>query len=212
MKTCNLGELAEVLGVNRSTVNDWLGQGCPYLEKPDQSRGIGWKFSVAAVVAWLRKRDVDRAISDTSKMDIDEARLRKTAAEAALAELELAKQRGEVVSITVVTEIVGEQLSACKAKLLTLPSRAAPLVAPLIDRIECRDILDGVVREVLDELVGYAGGSGERPADPAQGDTEDDSGADESAAETDGERVGRRLSPPQRGKQRRARTVDHRSQ
>jgi hypothetical protein len=41
-----------------------------------------------------------------------------------------------------------------RSKLLNLPSRLAPLVAPLTDPEECRAAMDAEMREVLEELSG----------------------------------------------------------
>lgn len=205
----SLLELAGLLGVNRSTVTTWLGQGCPFVERADRAQGKEWKLSLPDVVGWLRKRDVDQAIGDTSKLDIDEARRRKIAAEAALAELELAKQRGEVVAISVVEDVVGEQLSACRARLIAWPTKCGPLVAPITDVTECTAILDRIMREAADELVGYATGieGAEEPVE--ESGSPPDQGAAAPAAETDGQRVGRRKPKAVSGSKRRARPVDH---
>jgi phage terminase Nu1 subunit (DNA packaging protein) len=205
--------MAGLFGVTRQTVDRWLKQGCPFVEKADRDRGREWQLSLPAVVEWREKRAVEQAIGDTSKLGIDEARRRKTAAEAALAELELARQRGEVVSLAVVANVIGDQLSACKARLLSIPTKISPLVATATDVQECRDLLDGAVREALDEITGLDGTGRDRPADFThhRGDEGDDLGADESAAESDGEPVGGSLPKAKPRGQRRARPVEHSS-
>lgn len=50
------------------------------------------------------------------------------AAEAALVELELAKEQGAVVSIDDVSKEVSANYSALRAKLLSLPSKTASLI------------------------------------------------------------------------------------
>ena len=209
MQTFSMNELAGLLGVTRQTVDRWLKQGCPYVEKADRDRGREWQLSLPGVVEWRERRAVEQAVGDTSKLDIDEARRRKTAAEAALAELELSKLRSEVVSLSVVSEVIGDQLSACRARLLSLPTKIAPLVAPLTNIIECRDAIDAAVREALDEISGYDGVGGDRPADIPHGrdDETDNFGADEIAAEVDSQPVGRPISKAKRGGQRGTRPV-----
>lgn len=210
-QTFSMNELAGLLGVTRQTVDRWMKQGCPFVEKADRDRGREWSLSLPAVVEWREKRAVELAIGDTSKLDIEEARRRKTAAEAALAELDLAKQRGEVVSLAVIANVIGDQLSSCKARLLSIPSKVSPLIAATVDVQECRDLLESAVREALDEITGLDGYRGDRPADFAhdRNDDGDDPGPDEGATHANGKRVGRPVSKAKPGGKRRAGTVDH---
>lgn len=191
-QTFSLTEVAALLGKHRNTISKWIGQGCPYVEKADRDRGKEWQLSLPAVMDWREKYAVEQAVGDTSKLDIDEARRRKTVAEAALAELELSKQRGEVVSLEVVSTVVGDQLSACKARLVAIPTKVAPVLVSVTDVTECRDIIDAAVREALNELSGYDGAGGSRPSNRRYGsdDEGDDSGEAEAAAAPDRKRVG----------------------
>lgn len=209
-QTYSLKELSGLLGVHRNTVAKWLDQGCPFVEKADRNTGKEWALSLPDVIEWQRNKAVEAAIGDTAKLDVDEARRRKIAAEAALAELDLAERRGHVVRIDVVMQIIGDQLSNCRAKLLALPTKAAPLMVPLDSVLECRDVLDGLVREALDELTGYdGGGSGATATDGDGGTAGDDGRADEASAETDGESVGGSLPQAKPRGKRRARPVDN---
>ena len=76
-QTFSLNELAGLVGVTRQTVDRWLKQGCPFVEKADRDRGKEWRLSLPAVIEWREKRAVEQAIGDTSRLDIDEARRRK---------------------------------------------------------------------------------------------------------------------------------------
>ena len=128
-QTFSLVEVAGLLNVTRQTIDRWLKNGCPFVERADRNRGKDWQLSLPDVVAWREQRAVQAAIGDTSTLGIDEARRRKVAAEAALAELELAKQRGEVVSIDVALQVIGDQLAVCRSRLLNLPTKLGPIVA-----------------------------------------------------------------------------------
>ena len=57
-------------------------------------KGDQWRFDSAAVVSWLRERERSSALGEVAQIDEGEARRRKVAAEAALVELELAKEQG----------------------------------------------------------------------------------------------------------------------
>lgn len=201
-RTFSVNEVSGLLGVHRSTVLNWLRNGCPFIAQGDKQRGKEWQLDLPAIVEWRERRAVEAAIGDTQRLDIDEARRRKTAAEAALAELELARQRGEVVEIGVVQAVIGDQLSACRAKLLGIPTKMGRMVAPLTDVRECTALLEAAQREALDELVGWAGGydAGSDAADG--GDPGDDSGEDETAAPADGEPMGGSVPPTERRSKR----------
>jgi phage terminase Nu1 subunit (DNA packaging protein) len=209
-QTYSLKELSGLLGVHRNTVAKWLDQGCPFVEKADRASGKEWALSLPDVVEWNKTKAVEAAAGDTSKLDVDESRRRKLAAEAAIAELDLAERRGHVVRVDVVMQVIGEQLSTCRARLLALPTKAAPLMVPLDDMLECRDVLDSLVREALDELTGYdGGGSGATAPDRTASPADDGGGADEASAEADGVGVGGSVPEAKPRGKRRARTVDN---
>jgi len=192
-QTFSLVEVAGLLNVTRQTIDRWLKNGCPFVERADRNRGKDWQLSLPDVVAWREQRAVQAAIGDTSTLGIDEARRRKVAAEAALAELELAKQRGEVVSIDVALQVIGDQLAVCRSRLLNLPTKLGPIVAVETDVTACVDMMRSGVNEALDELSGIAG-SGELGSPSTafrRSDEGVDSGADESPASADGKRMGR---------------------
>jgi hypothetical protein len=89
--------------------------------------------------------------------DADEARSRKLAAEAEIAEMQRDKMRGELVDISSVESVVAEEYAAVRSKLLALPGKLAPMVAIEADEIACRDLIERGVTEALDELARDAG-------------------------------------------------------
>lgn len=150
----NKRELSEILGVAENTLTTWQKQ--PGF--PMRSAGAGKtgnEYDTSEVIAWLRKREVDNLTANLTAIDIEEAKRRKIAAEAGLAELELAKEQGTVVLIEDVAEQFGEQLSALRAKLLSMPSKTASLVFTAKDLTEAKEILENTILESLNELVGF---------------------------------------------------------
>jgi len=123
--------------------------------------------------------------------DYEEARARKVAAEAEIAELELAKVRGELVVADDVVTAWSDTLASLKAKLVSVPSKAAPIVASDDTAGGCQKVLDDLIREALEELSNY---DPKIDAANTQGTTaaseEGDSGAD-SAPAPKRKRVGR---------------------
>lgn len=108
-------------------------------------------------------------------MTYDEARTRKVAAEAAIAELELSKVRNELAMVSDVVKAWDDVLSAIKAKLLALPTRMGPMLAAETDANLIEKQLELQVRDCLDELSNYeplsdAGGKNISVGEPEIGD------------------------------------------
>lgn len=109
------------MGVSLPTVDRWVRDGCPVAQRG--SKGVEWKFILADVIAWWGDRQRQAAAGDAIS-DIDEARRRKVAAEAALAELELAKGKGEVALISEFERATAKRMAAIRANLMNVPARA----------------------------------------------------------------------------------------
>ena len=92
---------------------------------------------------------------DLTYMTYDEARTRKVAAEAEIAELELAKIRGDLAIVADVVTAWDDVLSAMKAKLLAIPTKMGPELAADDDATVIQAKLEAEIRECLDELSNY---------------------------------------------------------
>ena len=122
--------------------------------------------------------------------DLEDAKARKLAAEAELAEIELAKARAEVVVIAVAAKLVADEYAAVRAKLLSIPSKLAPMLAIEPTEAGCRALVQRAINEALDELVSAGLGSGDEG-----GAVDGEGGEPEAASGSDRERMGRQLSP-----------------
>lgn len=194
-KLASVAELAALLGVHRNTVLAWVARGCPVHERGSSGRGNEHRFDLAAVVRWREDEAARAATGNTEGIDLDAARLRKVAAEAALTELEVAKKRGQLVEIEAVATVVGEQFAAVRARLLSLPTKLAPLLAASTDLNEVQVLLQQGVNEALSELSGdgITGAVGE-------GDSRPDGGEPETPAASASVGVGRRTKKAVGGK------------
>lgn len=85
----------------------------------------------------------------------DEARTRKVNAEAEIAELELAKVHGTLVVAEDVVKAWEDVLGALKGKLLSIPTKAAPVVSAETEAGMCQNILEDLLNEALEELSNY---------------------------------------------------------
>ena len=120
----------------------------------------------------------------------DEARTRKVNAEAEIAELELAKVRGELVVAEDVVKAWDDVLAALKGKLLSIPTKAAPVVSSEPEAGSCQKILEDLINEALEELSNYEPKIDATTAAPSQPPEEADSGS-EAAPKAKRKRVGR---------------------
>lgn len=145
-----LHEAAVILGRNVTTLKAWFNIGCPVIERGGKSKK--WKISPAAVIAWREEKVAQDAMGDTRSLDIDEARRRKVAAEAALAEMDVAQKRGELIEVEQIAELVGEEYANVRAKLLAIPVKLAPLMIGIEDLNEARDMIEQSVTEAMEEL------------------------------------------------------------
>jgi len=85
----------------------------------------------------------------------DEARTRKVNAEAEIAELELAKVRGQLVLAEDVVKAWTDVLGNLKSKLTNIPAKAAPIVASESEAGMIQAILQDLINESLEELASY---------------------------------------------------------
>jgi len=85
----------------------------------------------------------------------DEARTRKVNAEAEVAELTLAQIHGQLVLASDVVAAWEDVLTAMKSKVLSIPVKAAPVVAADSDINSCKLVLEDLINEALEELSNY---------------------------------------------------------
>lgn len=173
----NQAELSAIWGKTPQTIRTWERRGCP-VEKKGGS-GSPSLYNTADVAAWREDQAALAASGDVSKVDMEEARRRKVAAEAALAELDLSIRQGEVVYVADVATAVGGEYAEVRAKLLTLPSDMADTLENM-SRNEIHEALSSKVSEILhvlsrdDEFAsddGIAPGADEQPEASAKAES-----------------------------------------
>jgi len=84
--------------------------------------------------------------------DLDAARIRLLTAQAEGHEMKNAVTRGELIPTPDMETAIGALLDGMRARVLALPTRAAPLVVGLGGLAEVRDTLTGLVHEALTEI------------------------------------------------------------
>ena len=117
----NKREISACMGVSIPTIDRWIREGCPVKERG--SKSDPWIFWLPDVISWWgEKQRISAAGSDPT--DVDDARRRKLSAEAAMAELELAKARGDVAPVREFEMAQSKMMAVIRTNILNVPSRA----------------------------------------------------------------------------------------
>ncbi len=136
-QTLNRGEVAAFFGVTPPTVDGWVRAGCPV--KKGQ-RGVASEFNSADVATFLREKARQEG-SGTSLADETELKRRKLAAEAERAELELAKEKGEVAPVREFERAQAAAMAAIRANMRNVPGRAVLQLLGCTDELEFKNKL-----------------------------------------------------------------------
>lgn len=115
-------------------------------------RGGLIEYDLGACNANLRDRAAAMAVKSAEPKDFDEARTRKMAAEARLAELELAAAERRMVPAEETDQVVDALLTQLRSQLVTLPQRHAPQVVGLRTIVEAQTRLEAAIEEVMGAL------------------------------------------------------------
>ena len=133
-------ELAQLLGRTSRTVAHWTEEGLP--------RNRNGSYPLGRCIRWA----LERAEGLHAGQTVVEARRRHELAQAELAELELAKRRGEQVAMADVLSEFGRLAGTIRAILLAAPGKHAHKLLGARSLAEAQGVLEDVVREILANL------------------------------------------------------------
>lgn len=137
MKLVSQQEAAAELGISPSALRRWP-------TRPVRREGARALYDIDALKEYRDQRNQRGA-----SLAVERARL--TAAQAALAELDLAERRLELVPVETVITTWVSLVGAARSRLLAMPAALAPLVAELpVDQAEA--VIRSAVHEALAEL------------------------------------------------------------
>ena len=142
----SMSEAAKWLAMTQQGVGQWADQAPPeYVRTRGKRRVLIWP----GFMVWYRQR-----LQDTRQRsnELEDRRARKMATETEMLELDLAKARGEVVSMTSVREQMRHIASTIRAQLLAVPGRYSPRTVGIATLPESQRVWDSAVRDVLAEL------------------------------------------------------------
>lgn len=154
LPTLNALNLGALLGIGDERVRQLAKQGVII----QQARGqFDLRQSVLNYINYVREAKTnqhDRPKTPDGPADYEEERARLTRAKASRAEIELDVIRGRVHEGEAVLSVWNDNLMACRSKLLTIPTKAAPIVAGMEPADALLSLTD-FVHEALDELADY---------------------------------------------------------
>jgi len=150
-KLCSAAGLAEILGVTDRRVRQLVRDG---ILKSAQSRLNGMHFRLAESVQRFAKYKCDLVSEklEASNGEYDRARAKRMAAMAAMAELELKAKQGFYFRRDDIDFHLTHMITACKQRLLAIPSRVMHRLLGLTNAREANQIVDDEIRLALTEV------------------------------------------------------------
>ena len=176
----DIEDVAALLGVSVRMVRNYSkDKGLPCI-----GDGRGKRFVWLKVLEWYVAYRLDLAVqkggnggngnghrgSEEEPETLDEAMLRKTAAEASLKELELAQKRGQVVAVDDAKAAITTVSKNIQQKLLSVPAKLTPRLVGTSDRNRINTILDKEMRQLCTELAAVSVQQAKRKAEPEEED------------------------------------------
>jgi phage terminase Nu1 subunit (DNA packaging protein) len=151
VKVATTETLAEMLGVHKGTVMNWVKGGMPIYEKGGPGKAN--VFKVKDVIDWLKQRAVyDATGGSVELMTADEAKRRKMAAEAGLQEIELAKKQGLVVELDELERDLSNKFAELRSNMRMIPSRVSMQVLGEPDETKVKAIIMAEIDRALEVL------------------------------------------------------------
>lgn len=182
-------QVAKALNITPRRVQQLVGEGLPRASKGDYDLGAAMVWYIRFLQRALEQRGSMDGGGNVMALAAERARLAREQADKT--SLENAVRRGELAEIAAIAEEFGKAIAAVRARLLAVPTKEAPMLAPLSDANSIKSRLTTAIREALTELASFS----ERHArtSAARG-RKRRNGAVRAAAGSDGKSVGRQGS------------------
>lgn len=168
--------IAKLFGLTERRVQQLARDGIIPKPEKNQYELIG---CVRSYINYLQQRAFGKG---AAPQDTHFERARLLKAQADMAEIELAERTGQLVTVERIEADWVQMVTACRAKLLGIPTKTAYQIANLKDPEEVEKFLKRTIHEALLELANYE----TEDEDISTDDGECEQGMD-SAAGTDGE-------------------------
>ncbi|MBV8502491.1 MAG: hypothetical protein JO006_12330 [Paucibacter sp.] len=153
----NRRQVAALLLVSERAVTSMVERGLPAERDGSHpfyvwSKVLPWVVDDRLRAALARRTGRNINAEDGDIAPIGESLARKEAALAELREFEVRKVRGELIEASAAREAVFRLCRTARDKLLSAPSRIAPIAIGCRDEIEIRDALDSEMRSICLEM------------------------------------------------------------
>lgn len=131
--------LSDVFGVALNTIDSWVRQGCPVVQR-GAGRGQQWQFNTADVSQWLQEKRVAEATGNT-QADEAELKRRKLQAETSQEELKLAKAMGEVALIADFERAQAAMFAQIRTNVMNVAQRVVTQLLGVTDEMVFKEKL-----------------------------------------------------------------------
>ena len=147
----NQSELAALIGVSTKTVQQWDRAGLRDAARL-KSSGRNAKYDVPAALRWWRDLEVQKALEPYSSTDLEDERRRLVAAQATRAELDLAREQGELIPVADAKRAWGFVLTRIRARIVAMQGSLPPTLVGMDTPREASAVVSQACRELLDEI------------------------------------------------------------
>lgn len=140
-------EFAETFGISEKQLERYCQAGMPHRKK-----GRVVYIAMPEGRVWYHRHLEEKGAAKNKPTGRSGAIDRRTEAEAALAEIELAKARNSTMTIEDYERVVGDAFGRVRARLTNLPPRLAGVVIGAKTLQEAQARIEPLVREAMEEL------------------------------------------------------------
>lgn len=140
-------EFCELMGISEKQLERYCHDGMPHAK---EGRAVTIPMPEGRV--WYHKYLVAKGKAEATPTSRSDSIDRQEAANAELAEIELAKARNELMRVEDYERLVGDAFARVRARLTNLPPRIAGVVLGAKTVQEAQLRTEPIVREIMDEL------------------------------------------------------------
>ncbi|HDZ9279988.1 TPA: terminase small subunit [Klebsiella pneumoniae] len=140
------------LSISYSELSRRYGYDVSVISRDWVNRGLDCTKTEPEIYEWIRENVLAPLRNTDTKEQIEQERLKKLKAEAALAELELDEKNGEVISTAYIEQVLTEYLFQVKTAMRATPSKAYLELFAQTDAKDLRDLLKTEIDKTLYQL------------------------------------------------------------
>ncbi|MEZ2960356.1 terminase small subunit [Escherichia coli] len=140
------------LSISYSELSRRYGYDISVISREWVSRGLDCTKAESEIYEWIRENVLAPLRNTDTKEQIEQERLKKLKAEAALAELDLAEKNGDVISAAYIEKVLTEYLFQVKTAMRAIPSKTYLELFARTDAKDLRDLLKAEIDKTLYQL------------------------------------------------------------